>query len=97
MNYHNTNNEQGTLLFESETKAHSLERKILEIFQKYPNTKFTAREIQKKLNEERLLTSVRRSISNLADPLKWDKLIKTSEMKPGLYKKVYTWILKPAV
>ena len=40
--YHNTNNEQGTLLFESNKKANSQEEKILKIFRTYPNKVFSA-------------------------------------------------------
>ena len=94
--YHNTNNEQGTLLFESNKKANSQEEKILKIFRTYPNKVFSAEKILSILNLNNIpLTSIRRAISNLSNPIKWNMLEKTDIMINGQYgKQVYTWRLK---
>ena len=94
--YFNTNKEQGVILFESEKKAQTQEEKILEIFKQYPTREFSPEEILGALNSPNVpLTSVRRAISNLANPKKYNAIEKTEVMKLGLYgKMVHTWRLQ---
>ena len=56
---------------------------------------FSPDEIYQIIKGDAPLTSIRRAISNLANPRKWDMLFKTDKMKMGLYgKMVHTWKLK---
>ncbi len=73
LNFHNTIDAQGKELEQHQAKAESQTEKILRIFKAHPEQDFTPCEIQGKLSypeipdnsKETLLTSVRRSISNL--------------------------------
>jgi hypothetical protein len=90
MSFHNTIGEQGTLLQESERKARTQDERILRFFSKYPDVFFGPSDIQAHF-PEMLLTSVRRSITNLT---KNGKLEKTTRQKIGAYnKKEYLWKL----
>lgn len=93
--YFNTNAEQGELLFKSNEKAKSQEEEILEIFKKNPDKEFTPEEIWFRLGlNKTLLTSIRRAISNLSNPIKWGQIVKTGNMKAGNYgKQVHCWKL----
>ena len=83
--HHNTTNLKGAALDKAESKAKSQEKEILELFNGHSDT-WTASEIWAKYYDmEVLLTSVRRALSNLANPKKYDKLIKTNEKKIGYY------------
>jgi len=93
--YHNTNHEQGVILFESEIKAQSQESKILEILKQNKIENLTPELIQENYFPNAPITSIRRAFSNLAHPDKWDVLEKTDIMIEGNYgKNIHTWEFK---
>lgn len=93
MSYYNTTKLSGATLFDSIEKCKSQDDTVLRFFKENPNGVFSACDIYKKIFESRgsLLTSVRRSITNLT--ISGD-LIKTDQSKTGIYgKKVFMWKL----
>jgi len=93
MTYYNTTNESGQILLDFNDKAIGLEKKILNIFRKYPGKKMTPFEVLSINGNINIpITSVRRAMSNLT---KEDLLEKTNEKKPGRYGRPnYCWQIK---
>lgn len=98
-NYFNTNKEKGQTLLDSEKKASNQESKILSVFERNPNERYTPYAIQafcftNPLHHEGFdtpITSVRRALTNLVTK---GLLVKTETMKLGAYgKMVHTWML----
>lgn len=90
--YHNTNALAGETLATAKQDAKVMQTRILETFKKYPDREFTPCQIHTIIDDyATLLTSVRRSITNLTGS---GKLIKTSNIKPGIYgRPCFTWKL----
>lgn len=83
-NYYNTNNETGSKLKESNQKAETQQEIILRMFKS--KIRLTASDAWKIYDPNGItpITSIRRAITNLC---KDGKLLKTTEMKEGLYGK----------
>lgn len=92
--YHNTNNERGKQLAESEAKAQTQDESVLAIFKK--GIGYTASEVWDEYgNWIAPLTSIRRAITNLMNA---GIIEKTDEQRPGIYGKaeyVYKIARKP--
>ena len=95
--YFNTNNESPDLFSESNIKAKTQEEKIIEVFKMFNASPLSAEDVQEILQLDNVpLTSIRRAISNIANPRKWNLIEKTDKMVRGQYgKQINTWILKP--
>jgi hypothetical protein len=90
--FHNTINESGSQLLNSEAKARSQQERILAFFRDYPYQYFTPFDIHKKVLPYAPITSVRRAITNLQ---KAGHLDKTGYMVLGdLGKNNHCWRLK---
>lgn len=87
-NFFNTTKENGTLLIEFDKLAEKQENEILSLFQQKQS--LTPSDVLV-LTDNILLTSIRRSITNLT---KKGKLIKSDEKKVGIYgRKEYIWLI----
>lgn len=85
--YYNTTNQKGTTLKESHSKAESQEQKILNYFT--AKGKATPSEVWTTMSTDSLLTSVRRSITDLT---KSGRLRKTEEKRTSIYgRPEYVW------
>ena len=91
--FHNTIDAQGDELKQHEAKAENQSDRILKIFKSNPERDFTPCEIEKKLwGDAPLLTSVRRSITNLTRD---GKLERTETRRLGAHGAMnYTWRLR---
>ena len=89
--FYNTNNLNGADLKKSTGRAESQTEKILRFFLAHPDRAFTPAHVHVALGREILLTSIRRSISDLT---KNEDLIKTCELSQGLFGSPnYKWTL----
>ena len=93
--YYNTTNETGTILNKSYKKANSQQKAILNYFIKYkqgaPSEIWLKMQENEDIKRGSLLTSVRRSITNLT---KEGHLIKTAKKQNSVYgKPEYIWKL----
>ncbi len=90
--FHNTIGLLPSEKVERERKALSQTEHILQIFKAYPDKDFTPPEICEHLPGFPLLTSVRRSISDLT---KAGDLVKTENKRMGKFNEMnYTWKLR---
>lgn len=91
--YYNTNKECGELLANSERKAKSQEKRILEYYLNHRGC-YSADYLASQVFHDRVpLTSVRRALTNLT---KTGQLTKTSQMVIGRYgKQTHTWQYVP--
>jgi len=97
--FYNTINFSGKDLEEANAKVKKQEDLVLAIFKANPNLKFSPSQMHnifgRKYNLYPPITSIRRSITNLAGRL---ELIKTDETVPGLYHlPEHTWKLANAI
>jgi Fe2+ or Zn2+ uptake regulation protein len=92
--FYNTIHENGQELRESKAKVRKQEEIVLQFFQYHRRGNFTPDEVHGVVLQKAPLTSIRRAITNLTDQ---GKLIKTDEMRAGVYGKLtHTWELAPA-
>ena len=95
LNWHNTIDAQDDELKQHEAKAETQSDRILRMFRGHPERDFTPCEIHNSLGtiDQPLLTSVRRSISNLTRD---GHLERTKTRRLGAHGAMnYTWQLKP--
>jgi len=91
MSYYNTTNLNGADLKKSRGRAESQTEKILRFFLANPDRAFTPAEIDRAMDGYFLLTSIRRSMSDLT---KSGDLIKTEEQGIGHFRAPnYKWTL----
>ena len=93
--FHNTINAQDEELKQHEAKSETQGERILRIFSGHPERSFTPCEIHNSLGtiDQPLLTSIRRSITNLTRD---GYLERTSTRRLGAHGAMnYTWQLKP--
>ena len=83
--YHNTNNETGSTLKGSRTKANRQQDKVLNIFTSNPNKALCADEVHSLGEFNAPLTSIRRAISDLTHN---GTLLRTDIQKMGGYGKL---------
>lgn len=89
--FHNTVEEHGAELAQSEATAITQDEKVLTVFKKQPTKDFTPCEIHAELKTRAPLTSIRRSITNLQKAGLLKKLGKDRQ-RLGIYGKVnYCW------
>ena len=89
--YYNTTQETGEALAKKRVKAKTQTEKVLEFFEQYPSTQFAPFQVHRNVGGSSLLTSTRRSISDLT---KEGKLVKCTEKRLGEYGAMnYTWRL----
>lgn len=80
--FHNSIDLKGKELIKAESKAKTQEEIILKLFTDNPHVDFTASDVHLRLGQQMLLTSIRRSISNLVES---NHLEKTENKRLGLY------------
>ncbi len=94
MSYYNTTREKGEQLKANWKKAESQDEIIMKYFEEY--SKATPSEVwtyMSRRDNKILLTSVRRSITNLTES---NILFKTQEKRKGIYgRNEYIWALQP--
>jgi Fe2+ or Zn2+ uptake regulation protein len=84
-NYHNTNSLVGEEIKERHTKAHSQQKDVLALYEKYSSTRLSASEVYSLLGCQQTntpITSIRRCITNLMNK---GLLVKLSDKRKGMY------------
>jgi hypothetical protein len=91
MDYYNTNKLDGQKLVDAREKGKGLRLKVLDFFRANPNEKYTPAEVMHLMGINVPITSYRRAISDLTPMY----LVKTDEMRPGLYESGnHCWTLR---
>lgn len=92
--FHNTNAIEGEELQRSEMSANTMNQQVKTFFASQPLAKFAAHEVHaalSKVNKKLLLSSVRRSVTNLFNAKKLIKTDETVKSKHGATCKRYQW------
>lgn len=98
--FHNTNAIEGAELAKAEASAETMNAQIRTFFASQPKAKFAAHEVFNalaKTNKKLLLSSVRRSVTNLFNGKKLIKTDETVTSKHGATCKRYQWNTSVAV
>jgi len=94
--FHNTLDLFSQELYTQEIKCKGQELKVYKFFKAHPDKEFNATEVMQALGVNTPLTSWRRALSNLSNPMKYDPplLVKTDTKRMGDFGlKTYCWKL----